>query len=142
MNHTACCGTEGTSNWQESELLARDNSTFAVAIYQKLCETGGGTAQNLFFSPYSISTAFAMTYAGARGNTEQEMAQTLSFSLDQSRLHPAFAQVAASLKKAQDSGSVTLNLANSLWPHKEYALLGDYLALLEHYYGVTITTPD
>ncbi len=55
-------------------------------LYAKLKKQEG----NLFFSPYSISTALAMTYAGARGNTEKQMADVLHFELDRERLHPAF----------------------------------------------------
>lgn len=66
--------------------LSSDNTDFAVRLYQELREEEG----NLFFSPYSISAALAMTYAGARGSTEREMAQTLAFTLPPDRLHPAF----------------------------------------------------
>src|SRR5262245_58600353 len=57
------------------------NSAFAFELYQQL-STGEG---NLFFSPYSISTALAMTFAGARGQTESQMAQVLHFSLPQNK---------------------------------------------------------
>src|SRR5438552_1113202 len=60
----ACAQSDTTS-------LVRDNAAFALALYQKLRVAEG----NVFVSPYSISAAFAMTYAGARGNTEKEMAQ-------------------------------------------------------------------
>ena len=59
------------------------NTLFALNLYQKLKERPG----NLFFSPYSISTALAMTYAGARGRTESEMAKALHFDLPQEDLH-------------------------------------------------------
>ena len=52
-----------------------------------LRETSGG---NLFYSPYSISLALAMTYGGARGETERQMADTLHFQLPQERLHTSF----------------------------------------------------
>jgi len=100
----------------DAEVLVKDNSAFAMALYQKLCESEEG---NVFFSPYSISTALAMTYAGARSNTEKEMAETLRFSLAQERLHPAFAQVESSLNKTQESGNVTLGVANSLCPLRQ-----------------------
>src|ERR1700723_1607982 len=53
--------------------LAQDNSAFAFDLYDQL----SGTEGNLFFSPYSVSTALAMTYGGARGETESQMAKTL-----------------------------------------------------------------
>ena len=66
--------------------LVSGNSAFAFDLYQVLGEEDG----NLFYSPYSISLALAMTYAGARDDTEQQMADTLQFLLPQDRLHPAF----------------------------------------------------
>ena len=66
--------------------LVEGNSAFAFDLYQALSEEDG----NLFYSPYSISLALAMTYAGARGETGQQMADTLHFILPQDRLHTAF----------------------------------------------------
>ena len=56
--------------------LVQGNNEFAFALYERLAEKDG----NLFFSPYSISNALAMTYAGARGDTAKEMSQTLHFT--------------------------------------------------------------
>ena len=120
----------------DAEVLVQGNSAFAMSLYQKLCESEEG---NVFFSPYSISTALAMTYAGARGNTETEMAETLRFSLGQDRLHPAFAQVESRLNKIQESGHVKLGVANSLWPQKNYVFLDNYMELIRKCYGVSIT---
>ncbi len=66
--------------------LVSGNSAFAFDLYQALGEGNG----NLFYSPYSISLALAMTYAGARGETAPQMADTLHFILSQDGLHPAF----------------------------------------------------
>ena len=63
-------------------LLIDGNTAFAFDLYQALKEKDG----NLFYSPHSISVALAMTYAGARGDTAEEMAATLQFLLEQDRL--------------------------------------------------------
>ena len=55
---------------------------------------------NLFFSPYSISTALAMTYAGARGETEKQMGQVLHFGKDQRQLHSSFGELQSQLSNA------------------------------------------
>ena len=62
------------------------NTAFALDLYEVIA----GSEENLFYSPYSISLALAMTYSGARGATERQMAETLRFSLPRDRLHPAF----------------------------------------------------
>lgn len=68
----------------EQSLLVEGNSAFAFELYQAL----KGEEGNLFYSPYSISLALAMTYAGARGETAQQMADALQLLLDQNKLHP------------------------------------------------------
>ncbi|MBW1809929.1 MAG: serpin family protein [Deltaproteobacteria bacterium] len=119
----------------DEEICAKDNSAFAVDLYQKLCESDG----NIFFSPYSISTALAMTYAGARGNTEKQMAKTLKFSLGQKKLHAAFAVIESSLKALSKAGDVKLSVANSLWPQSGYKFLDAYTSQIKKHYGVIIT---
>lgn len=123
------------------ETLVQGNTAFALDLYKQLKATKG----NLFFSPYSISTALAMTYAGARKNTEKQMAQTLHFTLSQKQLHSAFAALEAELKIVQDAnfaGHVLLKIANALFPHVGYPFLDDFLTLAKEYYGVTITAVD
>ncbi len=120
------------------ETVVRGNAAFALDLYQQLRPIEG----NLFFSPYSISTALAMTYAGARGNTETQMAQTLHFTLGQSALHPAFAALEARLRDVQEKGDILLSIANALWPHVEYSFLETFLALTKEFYGVSITPVD
>src|SRR5580658_5200338 len=83
------------------------NTAFAVDLYGKLRTQEG----NVFFSPYSISTALAMTYGGARGETENQMAQTLHFNLAPDKLHPAFAAMEANLNAVQQSGQIKLATA-------------------------------
>ena len=118
--------------------LVDANTEFAIDLYRQLSLTAG----NLFFSPFSLSGALAMTYAGARGNTARQMAQVLHFDLKQQALHAAFAQVQAGLAAAQESGQVQLILANSLWPQIGYPFLPDFLALLQKSYGAPITPVD
>lgn len=115
-----------------------ENSAFAFDLYQQLRSSEG----NLFFSPYSISTALAMTYAGARGNTKEQMAKTLRFSLDQENLHPACARLKTWMNQLQESGGIRLHVANSLWPQEGYKFLDEYLSLVKKHYGASITPID
>ena len=114
------------------------NTRFALDLYQKLRGTDG----NLFFSPYSISTALAMTYAGAREDTQAQMAQALHFLLDQQQLHQAFTLLGANLEQAGKKGHVQLKVANTLWPRTGQKFLKKYLALVKKSYGVRITPID
>jgi serpin B len=132
------CSLAFAGEQTNEEILVQDNSAFAIDLYQKLSVAD----DNIFFSPYSISTALAMTYAGARGNTEKEMSKTLRFSLSQDNLHPAFADIESKLNNLQKAGNVNLSVANSLWPQQDYTFLDDYLSLIKHHYGVSITPVD
>lgn len=124
--------------------LVRGNSTFAFDLYQALRDEEG----NLFFSPYSISAALAMTYAGARGETEQEMADALSFFLSQEKLHPAFN--ALDLKLAEQEEPVEgeegdpfqLSIANSVWGQKDFEFLVPFLDTLAEHYGAGLRLLD
>jgi serpin B len=86
------------------------DTAFAFDLYQALREQEG----NLFFSPHSISVALAMTYAGARGETERQMADTLHFALPQQRLHPAFNALGLGLAERAGEG-LELHVANAIW---------------------------
>src|SRR5437867_4508348 len=76
---------------EDLKALVQGNNAFAFDLYARLSEKPG----NVVFSPYSISTALGMTYAGARGETAAQMAKVLHFSLGQERLHPAFGELLA-----------------------------------------------
>jgi serpin B len=118
--------------------LAQDNSAFAFDFYHQL----SGREGNLFFSPYSISTTLAMTYAGARGETESQMAEALHFSPPQDKLPSEFSELRSRLNDAQGDGKVTLAIANSIWPSDRYKILDSYVGLLKSNYGVSLTPLD
>lgn len=122
----------------KSAAVVEGNTAFALDLYQELKDTTG----NLFFSPYSISTALAMTYAGARENTAKQLADVLHFPSAQKEFHPVFGQLETLLNEVQAQGDIQLNVANSLWPQEGYPFLEEYLALVKKYYGVVITPLD
>src|SRR6266436_2271287 len=78
----------GPASAQSAQIksLVEGNTAFALGLYGQLKTSPG----NLFFSPYSISTCLAMTYAGARWETESQMAQVFHFTKDQPGLHSSF----------------------------------------------------
>jgi serpin B len=117
--------------------LIDGNSSFAFDLYQNI-RSGTG---NLFFSPYSISMALAMTYAGARGETAQQMAEALDFTLSQENLHPAFNALDLTLV---DNGNdnFRLNIANSLWGQYGFSFENDFLDVLALNYGARMWLVD
>ncbi|WP_458207893.1 serpin family protein [Haladaptatus sp. NG-SE-30] len=127
--------------------LAAGNAAFALDLYNHLAtETGG----NQFLSPYSISTALAMTYAGAQGGTETQMRETLHYTLGED-VHPVFADVQTALdtrkttKDPIDGGEVDafqLAVANALWGKADYPFAENYLSLVEDHYGAGLQHAD
>ena len=120
--------------------LVRGNSAFAFDLYKTLRADGG----NLFYSPYSISLALAMTYAGARGDTETQMADTLHLDLPQDSLHPTFnsldLELASRGKDGQggDAEGFTLRIANAVWAQHDYQFQQMFIDLLAENYGAGV----
>ncbi len=130
----------------EAELaeLVEGNSAFAFDLYQALKNENG----NLFYSPYSISLALAMTYAGARGETEAQMAEALRFLLSQDHLHPAFDALSVELAgrgegaQGKDGEGFRLNVVNAIWGQEGYEFLSAFLNVLAENYGAGLRPLD
>jgi len=139
----------------EIAALVNGNSAFTFDLYRKLKGLDG----NFFFSPYSISSALAMTYAGASENTAKQMANTLHFALAGELLHTSFSNLDQELKGRsknielevlQPGGETAketvdgfrLNIVNALWGQKGYTFLSEYLNLVKKYYGGDLNTLD
>lgn len=118
--------------------VVRDNNDFAFDLYARLAKDEG----NLFFSPYSISNALAMTWAGARGNTADEMKATLHFNLDQDRLHAAFGKLVRLLKGDGTKRAYQLEVANRLFGQKDYGFLPASLKIGADDYGAGLEEVD
>jgi serpin B len=126
------------------ELVAGDN-TFAFDLYQAVRTSDG----NLFYSPFSISLALAMTYAGARGETASQMASTLHFTLQDDRLHPAFNALDLDLARRPEQAAdvdknqrFALSIVNSMWGQKGWPFLSEFLDLLALNYGAGMRLVD
>jgi serpin B len=125
-----------TPHIPDQAAVVEGNNTFAVGLYSQLRKQDG----NLFFSPESISTAFAMAYAGARGATASEMANTLHFTVPPERLHPAMGQLLENLNAAHQG--YQLHVADALWAEKDYTFLEDFLKLTASDYGAGFNRVD
>src|SRR3984885_12731176 len=123
-------GTETKAmNAADRKVVVAGNNAFAVALYGQLRSQSG----NLFFSPESISTALAMAYAGARGDTASQMAKTLHFTLALDQLNPAMGALLGDLNTTHQS--YQLNVANALWAQQGYTFLDSFLNVLKTNYG-------
>lgn len=108
---------------------AGGQTAFACDLYQAL----GSAEGNLFFSPLSISTALAMTWAGAHGNTAAEMAAALHFTGSAQQVHAANSALLDGLTTSEND-PWQLALANRLWPATGLELRPGFLDLTEKYY--------
>jgi serpin B len=118
--------------------IAEGNNEFAVDLYLKLCAGEG----NLFFSPFSISTALAMTYAGAKGETAAEMKDVLHFPREGKALHGAYGGLIASLNERGEAGAYQMSVANALWGQSGGRFLEPFLDLTRSSYGAGLKNVD
>ncbi len=118
--------------------LVAGNTEFALDLYAHLRAADG----NLFLSPFSVSTALAMTYGGARGPTATQMAQTLHFDLPQERLHPAFAALADLWDRGDEQVPYQLSVANALWVQQGLSLLETFTELNRVHHGAGLRELD
>jgi serpin B len=121
---------------------------FGVDLYGSLARASGDA--NLVFSPASIVTALAMTYAGAAGATAEEMAATLHFTRQGDTLHQSFNSLDAALEsrswqgkdpEGKDQG-VLVKTANSLWGQKNTVFEQLFLDTLAADYGAGMRLVD
>src|ERR1043165_5345593 len=115
---------------RQIEALVQGNTEVAFSLHKKLVEGDN----NAFYSPYSISTALAMTYAGARNNTAAEMKKVLHFDLDAQKLHPAYARLIAEIEGQGKNRPFQLSIANRLWGQKDYGFLKPFLGIAREHY--------
>ncbi len=112
------------------------NNQFAFELYSKYKDNEG----NIFFSPYSISTALAMTYEGARGKTAEEIQAVFHFPKDANVRRQEFTSIYNQINKPDKQ--YELKTANALWAQKDYKFLDEYFKTIEQYYGGKVTNLD
>jgi serpin B len=118
--------------------VVNGKNEFAFDLYGRL-RTGDG---NLFFSPSSVSTALAMTYLGARGDTAEEMAKVMHFGLPPDKLAPAYAAFLKELNGGGRKRGYQLSMANALWGQKGEGFKDDFLKLTRDNFGAGLNQVD
>ena len=140
---------EGTAGSDTSDVVMANNA-FALDLYSRLANQPG----NLFFSPYSIESALAMTSAGARGQTAEQMSQVLHLRGAPEAVHGGFAALMHNLNAGQHSTEESLHdvmkegvpyqlfVANSLWCQQGYPFRDDFLKIAHDQYGASPNQVD
>ena len=144
----------------DTAALARGNTQFAIDLYSKLRNDKALAGKNLFFSPYSISAALAMTYAGARGETAHEMATALRLPTSRgrpgpakaasdlalpwppARLRNAFGSIDREMHPDPVKDRYEIHLANALWPSTSANLRKPFLDLCAGGFGAAVRQVD
>lgn len=129
---------------EQLETLVAGNNAFAFDMYQLLRTDEEG---NFFYSPHSISSALAMTWAGANGITETEMQQTMHFDLGEDThlaMNALDLELASRGEGAQgaDGKGFRLRNLNQTWGQIGYPFEDDYLEVLALNYGAGVQLMD
>lgn len=124
----------------EARSLVEGNTRFALDLYRDLASADSEV--NIFISPWSLSTALGMAWAGARGATADEMAQALHFPFDQTATHPLFGELIENVNAFQEDGKLVLHTANALWPAAGHEILPEYSSILQSEYGAHAESLD
>lgn len=125
--------------------ITKGNNEFALNLYSQIKNLPEikQAEGNLFFSPYSISTALAMTYTGARANTAKEMADVLKFpQLKLEEIASAFGELQKQLQADKKKSGYQLNVANALWGQKDFGFLPEFIGINKKYFGSGLTEVD
>lgn len=122
--------------------LAAENNAFALDLYKQNFKADKNIDKNIFLSPYSISSALAMTYGGAVGATADEMQKTLHWSLGNTpEFHHAFGELQKSIDKTSSEKLIT-RVANRLWPDRNTAVVEAFAKSSRENYGAEIEKVD
>ncbi len=106
------------------------NTALALEVYGKLKDQPG----NVFFSPLGLSTGLGLVHAGARGQTERELARAAHFTLPQAELHPGFRVLTERLANLQRGSRLTLHSVNALWGQQGHRFLAPFLDVVRQDY--------
>jgi serpin B len=123
-----------------TQAVAEANNRFAFDLYSRLAKNQEYTGNNLFFSPFSISSALAITYEGAKGKTADEIRSVFYFPANDTIRRGGFLGLNAGINSGDPSYS--LRTANALWAEKTCPFLPNYVSTAEHDYGAKTTNLD
>ena len=120
--------------------IADANNRFATELYRQLAQDPDNDGMNIFFSPFSISSALAITYEGARGTTADEIQSVFHFPVNDSERRLGFSRIINGINRGD--ARYTLRTANALWAEKTYPFLTDYTDTADRWYAAKTTNLD
>jgi len=126
-----------TGNELKAQDLAKKNNAFALDIFKKMAGS-----ENLFISPFSISTALSMAYTGAAAETEAEMAKTMHWPENSEALHKTFGQLIGDITKDAEAKEFTINIANRIYTDKGFELFRQFSDLNSNAYKASVQSID
>ncbi|PWR72524.1 serpin family protein [Methanospirillum lacunae] len=127
---------DNNSGFGSSQSIVDANNRFACELYLNISHNPGYSGKNIFFSPYTITSAGALTYEGARGRTAKEIRDIFHFPVSDTVLREGYTGM-----DLNSSGS-TLYMANGLWANQRFPFLPEYLTISNQYYGANIMNLD
>jgi serpin B len=137
---TPAPGPADTGNAGDALAVAEGNNRFAADLYAALAATPPNANKNLFFSPFSLSSALAITAEGARGKTADEIVSVIHLPVNETARRSGFAGINAGINNG--STGYTLRTANALWAEKTYPFLPSYTGTARQYYAANVTNLD
>lgn len=111
------------------------NNQFALDFYSQVTDD---QKDNVFFSPWSISTAFSIAYEGARGTTANEIEDVFGFVTDDEQRRTSFELIHEDLN--QNDAKYKLNIANALWLAPDFEPYPEYVNTAKNYYNSEVDT--
>lgn len=118
--------------------LSKANSAFSLSLLKEL--SNKDKTGNIFFSPFSISSALAMVMLGASGNTATQMSECLKTKDCQDDVHSSFAQLLSVLNKSD--APYSLSVANRLYGEQSYQFVEDFLGKTKKHYNAELEAVD
>ncbi len=119
---------------QDFSKQVEKNNQFTFDLFNYI-EAGN---ENLFISPFSVSSALAMTYEGAKEKTRKEMGKVLRFPDNNEQINQSFKDIISRTQSSKDKKKYTFNIANSLWAQSDFEFLHSYFTTIKKYYNAPI----
>ncbi len=125
--------------------LVAGNNEFAFDLFGEVCSLQGDG--NVFLSPFSISMALGMTWNGASGETAQDMASVLHFTLPVQYVDEAFQRISSeissgSLNGAESGEPFSMVVANGIWVQNGFTLLNSFVSAVTEYFSAGVQSLD